>query len=275
MNSRDTGARADAASPVRPTVRELFLGRQFRVHRLVLLTLVVAVILVIAYVIKVSGSAGLEGLPGVTRVDREQHQVVLSSTITAAQAREVFDHSQQLAESWTLILGPARLATGADPGAASTDSHDAVDLWHRLGTAGLTEPAVITVDAYAPRIDAEPSRPSQAIPFARALVAELSADDGAAVDRLAVQGDRTVTIMRAALRRPSEADAVLALLDRVPGLTQAVLGEQTKAQVGVSDETAAEPACQAARKVLGGRTDIVLTVEIRPDVDAEGESRRC
>ncbi len=200
MNSRDAGAQADTATSVRPTVRDLFLGRRFRVHRLILLTVAVALILVIAYVIKVSGSVDLEGLPGVTRVDREQHQVTLSPTSTPSDAQEVFRRAEQLSESWTLILGPARLVTGAEPGAAATDSQDAVELMHRLGTAGLTEPAVITVDAYAPRMDAEPTGPNRSIPAARALIAELSADGGTAIDRIAVSGHDQVTIMAAALR---------------------------------------------------------------------------
>jgi hypothetical protein len=277
MNTRDAGAGDDSPTSVRPTVRVLFLGRRFRVHRLVALTLAVALILVIAYVITVSTSSALEKLPGVTRVDREQRTVALSPKITPAEVRQVFAQTQQFSESWTLILGPAALATGAAPRPASTDGHDPVALLHRLGTAELAEPAAIIVDAIAPRIDAEPKQKNRAFPLARTLITNLSADDAGAVDRLAVHGSPTVTVLRAALRRPAEADAVLALLERVPGLGEAVLGERTRARAYAADEGAADQACQAAREALGARTDIELTVEISPDEEAEEEAeiRAC
>lgn len=275
MDTPESGARAEAPTPNRLTARELFFGRRLRVHRLIGLTVVAALVLVTAYVIKVGQTSGLESLAGVTRVDRDHRTVVLSPTVTPAEVAEVFDRARQLSGPWTLMLGPARLATTGDRDAAVTNSRNAVNLMHRFGTAALAEPAVITLDAYAPVIIVQPDRWTRTVSAARIMIIELSADGVAGVERLTVQGEPTVIVQPAALARPAESDAVLAVLERVPGLHQTVLADRVKAQVRVDDEPAATPACAAARKALGDRTDIELSVMIGDDTGSESEIRRC
>ncbi len=268
MNPGDAGAPAGSAQS-RPSARDLLLGRRYGVHRLIVFCLVAALIAVIAFAIVSSRTTALDGLPGVVRVDGITHQVELSSMITPAEAREVLGRARGLAEPWTLLLGPVRLTTA--PGSELADPQAAADLLHRLGTARLAEPAVITVDPYVQSITAEPTRPSEVIPFARAAVTALSADTDVPARRLTVRSDPTVTVGQAALRRPADTDAVLALLERVPDLSQAVLDERLKARVTARAEAAAESTCAAAREALGERADVELTVSFGSESEPEAE----
>lgn len=268
MNSRDAAAQPGSATPPRRSVRNLLFGRRYRIHRFIALCLLFVLVAGIGYANFVSRSSTLASLPGVVRVDGQKYEVELSSTITPDQATEVFHRAREQSEDWTLILGSARLTTPTGLYVEAANDRPAVNLLHRLGTARLAEPSVITVDAYGPSIDAKPDVPSRVIPLARALVEELSAAD-AVVERLAVRPSPVVTVTQAALQSPTEVDAVLALLERVPRLKEVVLGERFKVYVSSGDDEAdAKSACDAARRSLGGRTDIELLVRLEPESEA-------
>ncbi|WP_152362989.1 hypothetical protein [Microlunatus speluncae] len=281
MNSRNAGGANSSATTPRPTARDLLLGRRYGVHRLIVFCLVVVLVVVIVYAVIAGRTATLEGLPGVARIDGVKHEVELAARVTPAEARVIFDRAQQLEDSWTLRLGSVSLATPQEP--EVIDQPRSVDLLQRLGTARLAEPGVIIVDPYSPVIDAEPATPDRAIPLARALVAALAAGEPVPADRLAVRDSPTagakVTVAEAALHRPAEVDEVLALLQRVPKLHQAVLGERLKVRVQAKVEAGAESACRDARQVLGQRADLDLSVQFghqpEPGDDAESKSRPC
>lgn len=276
MNSRDAGAEAESPKRSQRRARDLLFGRRYGLHRFIVLCLVAVII----YAVVASRSSALAGLPGVVRADGMKHEVELSSEIKADQAREVYRRALGLDEIWTLLLGSARLTTRVGLDGKASDDH-AADVLHSLGTARLTEPAMIIIDASGPSIDVDLDQSNRVIPYVRSLITELSADEVLEVERLDINGSPSVTIARVALQQPAEVDAVLALLERVPRLSAAVLGEVLKAHVSSSDEAGAKRACEAARQALGERTDIELSVEFssdserEPDPETEFESQPC
>ncbi|MFC7620177.1 hypothetical protein [Microlunatus sp. GCM10028923] len=214
---------------------------------------------------QLSGVAEIAELPGVTAVDSDQQRIVLSTTITRDQARQVVDRAYGLQPGWELVQDDVSMMIMKRKSTytAPADLYPPLDVLLALGQADLTRFADIQVSLQSiPGIFvmAEVRTGQQPVPAARELLDAMADVTSDRTRPLQVHGDFGYLIFDRLPAPPAALDA----LAELPEFAGASFGDENAVALRTTPDDAARDCRKAATIFAARKLDVRLTYVTEP-----------